>query len=165
MSVDVTESRPIEEIALFNPAFLALLAHQAADQHAARSGGSALPTPLVYVAVPLVLHGPTRRSLPGNVTTQMGEWIRAHPEAALGLGRRARALRPLISPGLRLGLTHGLLAAENGALRARVLPRRRRGMARSAEVDACLNKAGFVGRWFSEQPDLTTTMALWGLRA
>lgn len=165
MSVDVIEARPIEEIALFNPAFLAFLARQAADQHAARSGGRLLPTPLVYVAVPLVLHGPTRRSLPGNVTTQMGEWIRANPEASLGLGQRARALRPLISTGLRLGLTHGLLAAENGALRAGALSRRPRGIARSVEVDACLSKAGFVGRWFSEQPDLTTTMTLWGLRA
>lgn len=164
MSVGLVNARPIEEIALFNPAFLALLARQAADQHAVRSGGRPLPTPLVYVAVALVLHGPTRRSLPSNVTTQMGEWIRANPEASLGLGQRARALRPLISAGLRLGLKRGLLSAENGALRAGTLPRRPRGMARSEEVDACLNKAGFVGRWFSGQTDLTTTMALWGLR-
>lgn len=165
MSVGVIEAQPIEEVALFNPAFLALLARQAADQHAARSGGRPLPTVLVYVAVPLVLHGPTRRSLPSNVTTQMGEWIRANPEASLGLGQRVRALRPLISAGLRFGLTHGLLAAESGALRAGTLPRRPRGMARSAEVDDCLNKARFVGRWLSGQPDLTTTLALWGLRA
>lgn len=165
MSVAVIKERPVEEIALFNSAFLALLARQAAHQHAARSGGRPLPTPLVYVALPLVLHGPTRRSLPGNVTTQMGEWIRAHPEASLGLAQRARALRPLISAGLRLGLPHGLLAAESGALRAGTLLRRPRGMARSAEVDACMTKAGFVGRWFSEQPDPITTMALWGLRA
>ena len=39
-----------------------------------------------------------------------------------------------------------------------------RGMARSAEVDACIDKAGFLGRWFAEQPDALTVLALWGLR-
>lgn len=164
MSIAVSGARPVEEVALFNPAFLTLLAHQSADQHAARSNGRALPTALAYLAVPLVLHGPTRRSLPNNVTTQMGEWIRANPASSLGLSDRSRALRPLISAGLRLGLVHGLLTAENGTLRAERLPRRPRGMASSAEVEACVAKAGFVGRWFSEQPDPLTTMALWGLR-
>jgi Family of unknown function (DUF6521) len=164
MSVSVAETRPIEELALFNAAFLALLARRAADEHERRSGGRALPTILAYVIVPLALHGPTRRTLPSNVTAQMGEWIRAHPEAAAGLGERARVVRPLVSAGLRLGLAHGLLAAEAGTLRANALPRRPRGMARSVEVDECIDKAGFLGRWFSEQPDPVTTVALWGLR-
>ena len=165
MSVAVGEARPIEEAALFNPAFLALIARRAADEYERRSSGRALPTVLVYVVVPLALHGPTRRTLPSNVTAQMGEWIRAHPAATAGLGHRARALRPLVSGGLRLGLVHGLLLAEAGSLRAGPLPRRPRGMVRSAEVDACIDKSGFLGRWFSEQPDATTAMALWGLRA
>lgn len=164
MSTTVTESRPIEEAALFNSAFLALLARRAAEEHERRSNGRALPTILAYLALPLVLHGPTRRALPSNVTAQMGEWIRAHPEAAVGLGRRAAALRPYVSTGLRLGLIHGLLVAEAGALRAGALPRRPRGMSRSAEVDACIDKAGFLGRWLSGQPDPTTVMAWWGLR-
>ena len=164
MSVPMTETRPVEEVALFNPAFLALLVRRAADEHEQRSGGRGLPMMLVYVVVPLALHGPTRRALPSNVTAQMGEWIRAHPEAGVGLGQRAQALRPLVSAGLRLGLAHGLLSTEAGALRANTLRRRPRGMARTDEVDECVEKAGFLGRWFSEQPDPVTTMALWGLR-
>jgi hypothetical protein len=119
---------------------------------------------LAYLVAPLALHGPTRRQLPSNVTAQMGEWIRAHPDAVAGLGERARALRPLVAAGLRLGLTHGLLTADTGSLRANALSRRPRGMARTAEVDECIDKAGFLGRWFSEQPDPMTTLALWGLR-
>lgn len=164
MSVSVAETRPVEELALFNPAFLALLVRRAADEHEQRSGGRGLPTMLAYIVVPLVLHGPTRRTLPSNVTAQMGEWIRAHPEAAAGLGQRAQALRPLVSAGLRLGLAQGLLSTEAGALRANTLRRRPRRMARTVEVDECIEKAGFLGRWLSEQPDALTTMALWGLR-
>lgn len=164
MSTTLIETQPVEEAALFNAAFLALLVRRASEEHERRSGGRALPAVLVYLAVPLTLHGPTRRALPSNVTAQMGEWIRAHPEAAMGLGRRAAALRPHISAALRLGLTHGLLVAESGTLRAGALPRRPRGMTRSVEVDECIDKAGFLGRWLSGQLDPTTAMALWGLR-
>lgn len=164
MSPTVVETRPVEELALFNAAFLALLVRRAADEHERRSGGHPLSAMLVYLVLPLALHGPTRRQLPRNVTSQMGEWIRAHPDAAAGLGERVRALGPLVSAALRLGLTHGLLTSDAGALRANSLPRRPRGMSRSAEVDECIDKAGFLGRWFSEQPDPVTTLALWGLR-
>ncbi len=164
MSYAAVEARPVEEIALFNPAFLALLARRAADEHEGRSGGRSLPTMLCYLAIPLALHGPTRRTLPSIVTAQMGEWIRSHPEATVGLARRARALRPMVSAGLRLGLAHGLLLADDTGLKAAALRRRPRGMPRSAEVDECIDKAGFLGRWCSEQPDPVTTLALWGLR-
>lgn len=164
MSISAAETQPVEEFALFNAAFLALLARRAADEHERRSDGRAFPAVLAYLALPLGLHGPTRRALPSNVTAQMGEWIRAHPEAVAGLDERARALRPLVSAALRLGLAHGLLRADAGALRASGLPRRPRGLARSAEVDECIDKAGFLGRWFSVQRDPLTTLALWGLR-
>jgi hypothetical protein len=162
--MSAAETQPVEEFALFNAAFLALLVRRAADEHERRSGGRAFPAVLVYLALPLALHGPTRRALPSNVTAQMGEWIRAHPEGVAGLDERARALRPLVSAGLRLGLAHGLLISDAGALRANSLPRRPRGMARTVEVDECIEKTGFLGRWFSEQPDPVTTLALWGLR-
>lgn len=164
MSITVAETRPVEEQALFNPAFLALMIRRTADEHEQRGAGRPLPTMLAYLAAPLALHGPTRRQLPSHVTTQMGEWIRSHPDASAGLEVRSRALRPLVSAGLTMGLRHGLLVGEDGALRAAPLRRRPRGMARSAEVDACIDKAGFLGRWFAEQPDALTVLALWGLR-
>lgn len=159
MSTAVVDTQPVEEIALFNPAFLALMAWRAAENHESRSGGRPLPTLLCYLVMPLALH-----ALPSNVTAQMGEWIRSHPEAIADLGRRARALRPMVSAGLRLGIGYGLLVADDGALKAIALGRRPRGMPRSAEVDGCIDKAGFLGRWFSGQPDPITTLALWGLR-
>jgi hypothetical protein len=164
VSVTVPDTRPVEEQALFNAAFLALMIRRAAEEHEQRAGGRFLPVMLAYLVAPLALHGPTRRQLPTHVTTQMGEWIRSHPDASAGLDVRTRALRPLVSSGLTMGLRHGLVVGENGTLRALALRRRPRGMARSAEVDACIDKAGFLGRWFAEQPDALTVLALWGLR-
>lgn len=164
MSTATDETRPVEELALFNPAFLAVMVRRAAEEHQARSAGRAMPTVLSYLIAPLALHGPTRRALPVNVRAQLGEWISSHPQAVVDLGERATALRPMVSAGLRLALQHGLISGELSGLRAQRLPRRPRGMARTAEVDECVEKAGFLGRWFSEQPDPNTTLALWGLR-
>lgn len=164
MSVAVADSRPVEEQALFNPAFLALMIRRAAEEHEHRGGGRLLPVILAYLVAPLALHGPTRRQLPTHVTTQMGEWIRSRPDVSAGLDVRARALRPLVSSGLKMSLRHGLVVGEDGGLRALAVRRRPRGMVRSAEVDACIDKAGFLGRWFAEQPDALTVLALWGLR-
>lgn len=164
MSAAAVDTRPFEEEALFNSAFLALIVREAVADHMKRSDGRGLPTVLAYLISPLALHGPTRRALPGNATSQMGEWTRGHPEALIGLNDRARALRPLVSGGIRLGLVHGVLRSSGGTLEAAPLGRRPRGMARSEDVDACLAKSRFLGRWFAEQPDPITAMAWWGLR-
>jgi hypothetical protein len=164
MSSAAVGTRPFEEEALFNAAFLAMVVRDAAADHAERSDGRGLPTVLAYLIAPLALHGPTRRSLPGKVTSQMGEWTRGHPEALIGLADRARALRPLVSDGIRLGLLHGLLRSRGATLEGMPLGRRPRGMARSEDVDACLAKSRFLGRWFAEQPDPMTAMVWWGLR-
>lgn len=161
LSVD---TQPVEELALFNPAFIALLLQRCAHEHQLRAGNRLFPTMLAYLVVPLTLHGPTRRQLPSHVTTQMAEWIRIHPEAVVGLAGRARAVRAIVSAGLRFGLTNTLLAGESAGIRALRLPRRPRGMVRTEEVDECLDKAGFLGRWFAGQADPLTALALWGLR-
>ena len=164
MSTVSFDPRPLEEAALFNPAFLALVAHDVAAGYEERSGGRLLPVALEYLALPLTLHGPTRRSLPRAVSTQMIEWIQTHPEARIGLATRARALRPLVSDGLRLAIGHAVLRSEGSCVRAGTVARRPRGLRLTDEVEECRAKAGLVGRWFANEPDMLTIMALWGLR-
>jgi hypothetical protein len=157
--------RPFEEEALFNPAFLSLLLRESATQFSKRSGGRSLPVVLAYLIAPVALHGPTRQVLPTHVNAQMGEWVRAHPGVLVDLPNRARSLRPLVSIAACFGLRHGVLDGEEGVLRAGTVKQRPRSMAKSADVDDCFSRAGFLGRWFSEQTDATTTLAIWGLRA
>jgi hypothetical protein len=58
------------------------------------------------------------------------------------------------------------LTSEGGRIGAGQLRRRPRGFSESEsnEVQECLRTAKFVGRWFARQPDVSTLLALWGLR-
>lgn len=69
-----------EEVALFNPAFLARLLHAAVNDYE-RSAAKAMPVPLAFLLIPLVLHKPTRADLPTHASSQMQTWIREHPRA------------------------------------------------------------------------------------
>ena len=160
--IDVGSS---EEVALFNPAFLARLLSAAASNYE-KAVERAMPVPLAFLIVPLVLHKPTRDDLPANASSQMQAWIREHPRHMAGLDMRVIGMRPFVGMAIRFGLQHGVLTSNNGRIGTGQLRRRPRGHAEieSTEVRTCLRVAGFLGRWFSRQPDDATALALWGLR-
>jgi hypothetical protein len=120
---------------------------------------------LAYLVTPLALHRPTRQALPTKKTTQMGEWVRHHPELLVDLGRHAHTLRPYVSAAACFGLRHSVLVSRDEGISAGLVKRRPRGMVRDTDVDDCVGRAGFLGRWFAGQPDAITTLAIWGLRA
>lgn len=158
-------STPTEELSLFNPAFVAVLEHAVIVGYASRNKNRAIPLALLYLAIPLVLHGPTRRALPTTVASQMAVWTQSHPEFLAGLPDRVRALRTYVNNGILLGLSHGvLLRSDLGQLTTGALKRRPRGFRITREVEECISKANFVGRWLGTQSDDLTALAFWGLR-
>lgn len=165
-SSDSADTLPIpeEEYALFNPAFLALLIRQCVAQHQRRADGRPMHAVLAYLATPLALHAPTRASLPSNVTSSMAGWITSNPNLLMHLPSHVAALRPYVSNGLMLALRHGVIESERSHLISGKLKRRPSSLQQTSEVVECLSVAGFLGRWFAEQTDPATTLALWGLR-
>jgi hypothetical protein len=157
-------ARPVEQAALFNPAFMSVLVHDVSKDHVEKAGVG-LPVVLAFLAVPLVLHRPSRDALPATVASQMSEWVRAHPDLLLGLPSRARSLRDLVSAGICFGLKYQVLGGEDNRITPETLKRRPRNMQRTSETDACRAKAAFLGRWFAGQGDSPTLLAMWGLRA
>lgn len=156
--------RPREERALFNPAFIALLLHAAVRGHAERANGRAISIGFLYLIPPLALHQETRELLPATVASSMPLWIREHPGALVGLGDRVSALRPLVSDACCFALRSGLLLSAPSGMTAGRLPKRPSGSVTSEEVDRCISRSTFLGRWFAGQPDMTTALAFWGLR-
>lgn len=156
--------RPVEEQALFNPAFLALLVHGTAEGYEAASD-AACPLPLLYLAPAVVLHGPTRSALPRTTSARMLNWCQTHPAELFDLAQRTRALRDHVSEACRLALNHGVLRVDGVGVRTASLQRNRRRVFRATEeISGIRERSRFLGHWLAVQPDALTALAMWGLR-
>ena len=158
--------RPREEANLLNPAFLAQLVDRAATGHR-EVLGRGLPWPIVYLALPAVLHQETREALPRDTRSDMAGWTRAHPLLVAGLAERARAIRPMVSEAMLFGLAHGLIRREGATLEPGRLARRTQRVAwrePTEDFRACATRAAFFGRWCAGSGTPATVYALWGMR-
>ena len=164
--IALDEAGSHEEIALFNPAFLARILHGAVDDYV-KAAGRSMPIPLAFLVTPLVLHKETRSDLPRSAASQMQNWIRENPRYAAHVTSRVVGLRVFTGVALRFGLTHGVLLADDGLLAAGSLRRRPSGfgLQETVEIEECLKAGRLVGRWFARQPDTATLLAWWGLTA
>jgi hypothetical protein len=154
--------RPIEQRTLLNPAFLALLLNETASDHQ-NECGDGLPFLLAFLAIPVVLHAPTRERLPRDVRTSIPAWLSQVPEARVQIPPLACQLVPGVKEAIRFGSRHGALKfREHGSLVAADLGRSPRGMS-TEDVSACRSRSRFIGRWFARAGDPTTILALWGL--
>jgi hypothetical protein len=164
MTIAVWSDRPIEEARLFNPAFLAALSWACAEGYGSVNT-QGIPYPLLFVAMPVILHKNTRESLPKTIRTSLAAWLGDNPQVHIHFRERAKSLVPIVKEGVLFGANGQLL--EFSSSRIIVAPRPRSmisflGQA-SDEVKDCMAKAKFVGRWFASSGDYTTVMALWGV--
>ena len=160
------ELRPQEEAALINPAFTSLMVAGCAGGYAS-AGHDSMPLSLVYLALPVLLHGPTRRALPFSVRTSLPAWLTENAEMRVGFGARVRALRSHAREGVLVGTRHGLLemGGDGGILSA--LPETVHGRCvrrLSGDAAECLRRSWFLGKWFGMAGTPATVFALWGIR-
>lgn len=158
--------RSPEEANLLNPGFLATLIDSAAAGHR-ELAAAGLPWPLVFLALPAVLHKRTREALPRDVRASMAGWVRSHPLEVQEIAERAPALRATITEGLVFGLAHGTIAREGSRLLPGRRGRKRPGEHRREPTDdfaSCATRARFFGRWSAVSGTPATVFALWGLR-
>jgi hypothetical protein len=153
--------RPIEHRTLLNPAFLAVLVAEAARGHLDERAAE-LPFALAFLVVPLVVHEPTRESLP-TIATSMYAWLQRHPEARVHIPSLAVEFAPPTREAIRFGGRRGALTfAPRGALAAGALAKAKRGT-QTADLVRCRARAHFTGRWLARAGDPGTVLAAWGL--
>lgn len=163
------EERATEDLALFNPSFCAILLWEAVEGYAAgpprRAHAEVEP---LYLVLPLVLHGETRRTLPRSARTSLASWVSTHPLLCLLIAERARVLVPFTREAINFGGRYSLLAwAQDGMITA--LPEWSQKIddyriRSTSEVQDCVKKAAFVGKWFRRTGDASTIMATLGVR-
>jgi hypothetical protein len=142
--------------AYLNPALITALITGSCQGYDA-TPAQAMAWPLAFIAVPLVLHRPTRDRLPRTTATRLAAWIGRNPTLQAGFPARAKALAPTVREGLRFGLRHSALTLGPDGLAA-AIPVRLAG-----DASVITDKARFVGRWLARSGDTVTIFGLLGV--
>lgn len=158
--------RTIEERALLNPAFCALMIWYFASA-AEGQGQRALTFAESYLVLPIVLPRNSREALPRSTRTSLAAWMDEKPSFQATLAVRSRAMVPFTKDALIFGGTRQFLQVSTDAVRASVEWKKSANATLrqfSSETQACLKKAKFLGNWFLETGEANTVMALLGVR-
>lgn len=156
-------SRPSERDALLNPAFVSLVLAQVCAGYVDRAKRP-LPLSLAFVAIPIILHGPTRSELPRQARSKLAPWLDQHPVLRAGFALRARSLRPAVQAGIRAGLRSGVLSLDDAGLHGAPPKHSADGVELSLEVNEILDRAKFVGGWIGLSGPPAGIYALWRVR-
>jgi hypothetical protein len=164
MTIIPWAERPIEQARLLNSAFIAALIWSCTEGYSSVDQQN-IPYPLLFVAMPVVLHKATRLILPRSIRTSLATWLAENTQVHIYFTERARSLVPIVKEGVLFGINGQLFSLSSSQLLAAPRPR---SMARflresSDEVRDCMEKAKFVGKWFASSGDYITIMALWGV--
>ncbi len=156
--------RPIEHARLLNPAFLGLLICEGSRGYSSvREEG--MPYALAFLASPIVLHKKTRELLPRAVSTSLAAWLSENPIAEVGFAERAKTLVGPTREAIIYACNAKIVSLQESRLLGTRRPKGYGAFERGAseEVKKCLKKAEFLGKWFANASDSTTTLALWGV--
>lgn len=166
MMTDVpTGPRSPEELALLNPALVAVVLHEAAEAWT-QATRAQLPMALAFVVPPVVLVSFIRDELPRSKATSFATWIDRNPRIRMLFADVATSMVPDVRAGLLYGASGRLLEVEPTSVTA--LGRRSRSGAvirdNTAEFKDIVKRAGFVGGWYAATGSPETILALWGVR-
>lgn len=149
---------------LINPAFCSLLLREfvrSYDREALRSPDASL----LFIALPLVLHGDIRRALPATVATRHHVWLENRQPLRVGFGEACRALVPYVKEAVVFGCHHRILTVSNDG-NVVATRRRLRSLPWTTMVEPleCVSAARFVGRWLAHAGPTATVYSLWGIK-
>jgi Family of unknown function (DUF6521) len=156
----MSSPRALDTFAMLNPALAASVLASAAASHRTTVGGP-MPLALAFLVVPLALHAPFRRALPGNTRARLAGWLADNPEVRAQFPEIASSYVSVTRRGLRAGLRTGGLTLDGNALRGRL---ERADLDITDEVTECLGRARLAGRWLWLAGNPAVTYRLLGVR-
>ncbi len=159
--MQVWSKRVVEEANLFNPAFCAVLLAKAAEEFTKKTQ-QPLPFAVAFLVLPVVLHHGTRTTLPSSTITSLLPWIQDHREQLVNFAGRA-SVREAVLFGTQ---NETLAVTDSGGVavgaRRQSATERRTGLF-TAEARECVERAGFLGRWFAAAGTPATIYSAWGI--
>lgn len=160
------EDRSSEEANLFNPAFCASLLAKTVDEYFKKTT-TGMPFALGALVLPIVLHRATREALPQTILTSLHPWIQGNKEHLVDFSLRVQRLNPITREAVMFGMSHKTLMLDDlGSIRVGENYKSvtdKRAPLFTIEAKECVERAGFVGRWFAAAGTTATIFAAWGV--
>ena len=163
------KDRSHEERHLLNPAFCSAILWHAGKgaKNRAAPPRQALSFIEAFLVLPIVLHQKSRESLPTRINTSLPVWIQSQPLLIASLPERAKALVPYTKEAITFGCCSPLFYIDNNEILIDSTFSRDINSAlreSSDEVQECMKKAEFLGKWFAHTGSPETVFTLFGVR-
>lgn len=157
------EHRATEVAYLLNPAFCGRIIYNAIKTYFEETN-RAMPFPLVYLILPLVLHKRTREII--NSATQMQVWIQRNPDVLIGFAERANSLVKVTNEAVEFLLQSGVVNLTNNAELERCKLKKSLSTNKytNDEIKKCISKSSNVAKWFGKAGTVETIYTSWGVR-
>ena len=155
--------RPKEIQSLMNPAFCGRILYTMVAEYQKKTN-HALPFPLIYLVLPLVLPGQIRCIISSK--TQLMNWVQTNQQVLRNFGKQARDLVEITNEALELLLQTGLIMITDMGEIERNITTTALSKTRftDSEVKECLVKAEHVARWFASAGKVETIYFCLGVR-
>src|SRR5690349_18318254 len=106
------EDRPTEVANLLNPAFCGEVQRRCLRAYE-RQASQHLPYPLIFLVLPILLHGRTRNLISRPQRQNLHAWLHAHPDVKVGFADRARTLVPVTREAVSFLLHTGVVEIDD----------------------------------------------------
>lgn len=132
---------------LLNPAFCGRVLYSTIKTYNEKAN-RALPFPLIYLVLPLVLHKETRANI--NSRTQLQLWVQRYPQLLIDFPKRARELVHITNESVEFLLQTGnIILTPNGELEiSPTLKSLSKTKFVDDEISECLKKGEHIAKWF-----------------
>jgi hypothetical protein len=164
MSGPTKVSRAPEELALFNPAYVAVLIARVIE--GARREVDVDPMlPVALVATAIALDEQVRSTLTMTIRSHLGAWKYSNPAAVSRVPLLCRIHQASFRRGLMFGIRHRLIALDGANIAFGTTSIRKSLSGFSEDVEASQRAAFYLGRWLSSSGSAASVLALLGVRA
>lgn len=155
--------RPEEVRYLLNSAFCGRILYAMITEYQKKTS-RALPFPLIYLVLPLVLPKQIREKISSR--TQLINWVQTNQELVYNFGKRTKDLVSITNEALELMIQTGLIRLTDMGeiekeIKIKVLSKTKY---TDYEVTDCLKKAEHVARWFATAGKVETIYFCLGVR-
>ncbi|MBY0455796.1 MAG: hypothetical protein K2V38_00505 [Gemmataceae bacterium] len=158
--------RPPEVASLLNPAFCGLLCYAAIDGYQSIEAAG-MPFSESFLVLPLLLHEPTRQTLPRQIRSPLMSWAAGNPAVRVGMSERIRESADLTREALMFMIAGEAIRISAGGvlLPGRLSPRMSvaRNTTPNLDIRERVQQATLVGRLLARAGTPATVLATLGL--